>query len=206
MDMTDEKRMFVLDTSVFMSVDIRDQDQEMIDAIDELMELIEDKSREGHEFYMPSTTFQEFREIMENKASDDLISRIEAWIKTMGSPRHDEELPAETVYQFVEEMRKRIDRGLRVSEEAIREVPETEEPDKEHYTKEDVVVSELRDDYREAMRKGVPDSGEDLDLLILSRHLDATLVSEDNGVLNWAEEFGTRHLTGRKLPEILEEL
>ncbi len=204
--MTEEKRIFVLDTSVFMAVDIREQDQGMIDAIDELLSQIKGARDNGHEFYMPSTTFEEFREIMEGKVDEDFLSRIDASIETYGAPRHEERLPAETVYQFIEEMRKRIDRGLRESEKAIRKVPETEEPDREHYSREDKVISELRDDYREAMRKDIPDSGEDLDLLILSRHLDATLVSEDRGVLNWAEKFGSEHLKGNRLPGVLENL
>jgi RNA ligase partner protein len=205
--MTEEiRRKYVLDTSVFMSVDIRDDDQSMVEAIDELMDMIEEASRNGTEFYMPSTTYAEFREIMEGKASDELLQRIDTWINRKGASRHEEELPANTVYQFVEEMRKRIDRGLRISEEAVREVQHTEEPDKEHYSREDKVVSDLRDKYRESMRKGVPDSGEDLDLLILARELDATLVTEDNGILEWSEEFGVQHMKGRRLPGVLEQL
>lgn len=205
--MTEQKsRRYVLDTSLFMAVDIRQPDQSMMDAVKELMDQIEEASGNGVEFYMPSTTYEEFREIMENKASEELMEQIDTWINRKGASRHEEQLPANTVYQFVEEMRKRIDRGLRISEEAVREVEDTEEPDKEHYTKEDVVVSDLRDKYREAMRKGVPDSGEDLDLLILARQLDATLVSEDNGVLGWAEEFGVKHIRGNRFPAVLENL
>jgi hypothetical protein len=51
----------------------------------------------------------------------------------------------------------------------------------------------------------VLDSREDFDLLILARELDAGVVTEDTGIINWAEDFGLRYLRGRDFPTLLDE-
>jgi hypothetical protein len=51
----------------------------------------------------------------------------------------------------------------------------------------------------------VLDSREDFDLLILARELDGGVVTEDTGIINWAEDFGLRYLRGRDFPPLLDE-
>ncbi|MFB6267739.1 MAG: PIN domain-containing protein, partial [Halodesulfurarchaeum sp.] len=48
-------------------------------------------------------------------------------------------------------------------------------------------------------------SREDFDLLILARELEAGVVTEDQGIINWAEDFGLRYMRGREFPDLLEE-
>ncbi|MFW6384191.1 MAG: PIN domain-containing protein, partial [Halodesulfurarchaeum sp.] len=55
------------------------------------------------------------------------------------------------------------------------------------------------------LRQGILDSREDFDLLVLARELEAGVVTEDTGIINWAEEFGLRYLRGREFPPLLEE-
>ncbi|MFW6458807.1 MAG: PIN domain-containing protein, partial [Halodesulfurarchaeum sp.] len=55
------------------------------------------------------------------------------------------------------------------------------------------------------LRQGILDSREDFDLLVLARELEAGVVTEDAGIINWAEEFGLRYLRGREFPALLEE-
>ncbi|MFB6281446.1 MAG: PIN domain-containing protein, partial [Haloferacaceae archaeon] len=55
------------------------------------------------------------------------------------------------------------------------------------------------------LRQGVLDSREDFDLLVLARELDAGIVTEDTGILDWSEDFGLRCLRGRNFPTLLEE-
>jgi len=43
---------------------------------------------------------------------------------------------------------------------------------------------------------GVLDSREDFDLLVLARELDAGVVTEDRGIISWADEFGLRYVRG----------
>jgi hypothetical protein len=105
-------------------------------------------------------------------------------------------------------MSERVNRGLRVSEKAVRKAEEKRDEtleDHDHMTQVDRVISELRDEYRDALRQGVLDSREDFDLLILARELDAGVVTEDQGIINWAEDFGLRYLYGRDFPMLLSE-
>jgi len=197
---------YVLDTSAFLTNYIRD-DESLESAVKGLLETIEQATREENiEFYMPPSTFAELRKILNsNDVDDEVIDSLEAWVTKKSPSRYEISVPGEVVAKFIEDMRDRVNKGLRDAEKAIREVEETEEPDKKHYTSEDVVVSDLRDKYKETMRKGILDSREDLDMLLLSREIDATLVTEDKGVINWAEDFGVSYIKGRKLPQVLEK-
>lgn len=197
---------YVLDTSAFLTNYIRD-DESLESAVKGLLETIEEATRgENIEFYMPPSTFAELRKILNsNDVDDEVIDSLEAWVTKKSPSRYEISVPGEVVAKFIEDMRDRVNKGLRDAEKAIRDVEDTEEPDKQHYTSEDVVVSDLRDKYKETMRKGILDSREDLDMLLLSREIDATLVTEDRGVINWAEDFGVSYIKGRKLPEVLEK-
>lgn len=200
------QKKYVLDTSVFLTNYIRD-DESLESAVRGLLKTIEEATRkEEIEFYMPPSTFSELREILRSSDVDkETMEELEAWITKKSPSRYEISVPGEVVANFVEEMRDRVNKGLRDAEKAIRKVEETEEPEKEHYTSEDVVISDLRDKYKETMRKSILDSREDLDMLLLSRELEATLVTEDKGVINWAEDFGVSYIKGRKLPEILDK-
>lgn len=200
-----EKR-YVLDTSAFLTNYIRD-DESLGSAVRGLLETLEQATREeGIEFYMPPSTFSELREILRSSDVDEeTVDELEAWITKKSPSRYEVSVPGEVVAEFIEDMRERVNKGLRDSEKAIREVEETEEPEKEHYTSEDVVISDLRDKYKETMRKGILDSREDLDMLLLSREMEATLVTEDKGVINWAEDFGVSYVKGRNLPNVLDQ-
>ena len=96
-----------------------------------------------------------------------------------------------------------------MSEEALREVeqldPDAPGADESYRTEADRVLSRLRDKYRQALRQGVLDSREDFDLLILARELDAGVVTEDRGIIGWADDFGLRYMKGRDFPDLLEE-
>ena len=200
------QRKYVLDTSTFLTNYIRD-DESLESAVKGLLETIEESTRKQDiEFYMPPSTFSELREILrDNNVEDETVEKLEAWITKKSPSRYEVEVPGEAVANFIEDMRDRVNKGLRDAEKAIREVEETEEPEKKHYTSEDVVISDLRDKYKETMRKGILDSREDLDMLLLSREIEATIVTEDKGVISWAEDFGVSYVKGRNLPSVLEE-
>ncbi|MFB6245693.1 MAG: RNA ligase partner protein [Candidatus Nanohaloarchaea archaeon] len=203
--MSEEK--FVVDTSAFMTEGARKEGESMAEAVERILDLFETAEGRGHRFYMPSSTFEELREILEGSVSDATIKKLNARVRKRDPARYEVNVSGEFLHEFIDEMRERVDRGLRLSEKAVREVEEMEEdPDHEHYDKSDVVISDLRDDYKEALRKGILDSREDLDLLLLGRELDAAVVSEDRGVLRWAGEFGLRQIEGSDFPGVLEEL
>lgn len=202
------KQRFVLDTSALLTEDIRDEGQDVEAAIDELLELIASARLSlGISCYMPPSVYEECTRMLETRDVDEeVLTRLGTWVIRKHPDRYGVSIPAEVVYEFIDEMSDRVNRGLRVSEEAVRRAeqlePETLE-DHEHKTVTDEVISELRSKYRDSLRKGVLDSREDFDLLILARELDAGVVTEDAGIIDWTEDFGLRYLRGNEFPDLL---
>jgi RNA ligase partner protein len=204
------KQRFVLDTSLFITEEIREDDEDLETAVLRLLELIaEAKLSLGVSCYMPPSIREELTTMLEDRDVDEEVySKLNTWVIAKHPDRYGVQMPAEVVYEFVDEMSTRVDRGLRVAEEAVREAGTIdEEPLDEHEYKTDVdeVVSELRDKYRRALRQGILDSREDFDLLVLAAELDAGVVTEDQGIIGWAESFGLRYLRGSDFPTLLEE-
>jgi RNA ligase partner protein len=204
------KQRFVLDTSLFITEEIREDDEDLETAVLRLLELIaEAKLSLGVSCYMPPSIREELTTMLEDRGVDEEVySKLNTWVIAKHPDRYGVQMPAEVVYEFVDEMSTRVDRGLRVAEEAVREAGAIEEePLDEHEYKTDIdeVVSELRDKYRRALRQGILDSREDFDLLVLAAELDAGVVTEDQGIIGWAESFGLRYLRGSDFPTLLEE-
>lgn len=200
-----DKERFVIDTSVFMSNQIRDNES-MGSAIGRLLDQIESAEEDGLEVYMPSSTMEEFEEIIENSEVDQEKAEMLNNIITRKPPaRYEVMIPGEMLYKFVEDMRERVNKGLRISEKAVRtDIDEVEEPEDEYITKKDTIVSDLRKDYKRALRKDIVDSKEDLDILLLARELDAGVVTEDRGIIEWSEDLGVSYMKGRDFPDFLE--
>ncbi|GAB3037390.1 RNA ligase partner protein [Natronobiforma cellulositropha] len=204
------KQRFVLDTSVFLTDEIRDDGESLEDALERLLDLLAQARLELHiSCYMPPSIHDELTTILESRGvSDDLTSKLNTWVIRKHPARHEVAIPANVVYEFVDEMSDRVNRGLRVSEEAVRRAETTQgEPpaEDEYMSAVDTVISDLRSKYREALRRGVLDSREDFDLLVLGIELEAGVVTEDTGIIAWTEDFGLRYLRGREFPDLLEE-
>jgi RNA ligase partner protein len=204
------RQRFVLDTSVFVTEEIRRDDESLEAAIDRLLDLIARAKLElAISCYMPPSVYRELTDILEDRDVDEAtLSKLDTWVINKNPDRFGVAIPAAAVLTFVDEMSDRVNRGLRVAEDAVREAGELEGrplDEAEHMTDVDRLVSQLRDRYRRALRQGVLDSREDFDLLVLARELDAGIVTEDTGILDWSEDFGLRCLRGRNFPTLLEE-
>jgi len=204
------KQRFVLDTSVFITEAIRDDGQDLEGACLDLLTLIADaKLTLNISCYMPPTIDEELTQMLRDRDVDEAVfAKLDTWVITKAPARYEVQVPAHIVYQFVDEMSDRVNRGLRVAEKAVREAEGSSgDPvdDHDHMTEVDRVVSDLRDEYRRALRQGVLDSREDFDLLILARELEAGVVTEDQGIVGWADDFGLRYLEGRNFPALLRE-
>ncbi|WP_049921240.1 RNA ligase partner protein [Halopiger djelfimassiliensis] len=204
------KQRFVLDTSLFITEEIRTDGESLEDAVLRLLELIANaRLNLGISCYVPPTIHDELTTMLTAREVDDEVySKLNTWVIRKHPDRYEVSIPANVVYSFVDEMSERVDRGLRVSEKAVREADRTgDEPleDHEHKTAVDAVISDLRDKYRSALRTGVLDSREDFDLLVLARELDAGVVTEDKGIIDWTEDFGLRYIRGREFPVLLEQ-
>lgn len=205
------RQQFVLDTSLFITEGIREEGESLESAVLRLLELVATARLELNvSCYMPPSIHDELTTMLRDREVDEAVfSKLDTWVVRKSPDRYGVQIPADIVYEFIDEMSSRVDRGLRVSEEALREVEQLDSDapgaDESYRTEADRVLSRLRDKYRQALRQGVLDSREDFDLLILARELDAGVVTEDRGIVSWADEFGLRYVRGGRFPTLLEE-
>ncbi|ADB61398.1 Protein of unknown function UPF0278 [Haloterrigena turkmenica DSM 5511] len=211
------RQQFVLDTSLFITEEIRRGDESLEPAVIRLLDLVATARLELNiSCYVPPSIHDELATMLRERDVDEAVfSRLDTWVVRKSPDRYGVTIPANIVYNFIDEMSDRVDRGLRVSEQAIREVEQldpdalasdpTDDGREEYMTDADRILSNMRDKYRGALRQGVLDSREDFDLLILARELDAGVVTEDRGIISWADEFGLRYVRGGQFPTLLEE-
>ncbi|NPB05212.1 MAG: RNA ligase partner protein [Aquificae bacterium] len=189
------KLTFVLDTSVFTNPQLYKKfSQDVIDAAEDLLYLME---HSGGEFYMPLSTYDELQKMLK---LGPLTPKFELVVKLRNPKKFLLTVPAEFLYKFISDLRNRINKGLRVAEEHVRSAQGRE--------KESVgeVIRSLREKYREALRQGILDSKEDVDVILLAYELDAVLVSADEGIRNWAKELGVKLINPEYFKELLEEM
>lgn len=206
------RQQFVLDTSLFITEGIREDDESLEVAVLRLLDLVATARLELNiSCYMPPSIHDELTTMLRDRdVSEEVFERLDTWVVRKSPDRYGVHIPADIVYEFIAEMSGRVDRGLRVSEEALREVEQLD-PDaltaegNDYVTEADRILSRMRDKYRRALRQGVLDSREDFDLLILAKELDAGVVTEDRGIVSWADEFGLRYVRGGRFPTLLEE-
>lgn len=145
-------------------------------------------------FYMPPSVLAELRHFTD---AERLPGDLELIIHLRAPRRHDITVPGTFLYELIEDIRHRIDRGLRVAEKAVREVQPTSV---------DRTIRRLRERYRDALRTGLLDSSEDLDVILLAVELDGAVASADQGLVRWAEKGGLRLLPPERLRGLLEHL
>ncbi|MEA5444997.1 RNA ligase partner protein [Gammaproteobacteria bacterium AB-CW1] len=187
-------RRFVLDTSIFTNPTTMAQfSDDPMECIRVFLSLARETPTE---FYMPLSVYEEFQRVREmGELAADF--ETEVWIR---SPRRFQlTIPAEVMYEFINEVRERIDRGLRIAEEHTKRAGELS-------TMEPEIITELRERFRSAMRKGLLDSREDVDVVLLAMELDAELASADQGMRKFANRVGVKLVTPEYLRRIMENL
>jgi len=186
---------FVLDTSIFVNPEIR---KRFGDSPTEAMKTFlsyAEKLFGRVEFYMPPGIYREVMHFVD----EELKPEIELYIIKKPPNLHDLKIPAFVVYELIDDIRRRVDKGLRVAEKAVREsVVEMDNVDK--------VIQKLRRNYRKALREGIVDSKEDFELILLAKELDATIVSADVGILTWAQKMGIKWIDASTFKDVLEGL
>ncbi|PSQ11450.1 RNA ligase partner protein [Halobacteriales archaeon QS_5_70_15] len=206
----------MLDTSLFITEGIRREAESLEEAVLRLLDLVATARLELNiSCHVPPSIHDELTTMLrEREVSEEVFSRLDTWVVRKSPDRYGVTIPANIVYELIDEMSDRVDRGLHVSEEALREVerldPEeltrgTDEDSEAYMTEADRILSDMRDKYRRALRQGVLDSREDFDLLVLARELEAGVVTGDRGIISWADEFGLRYVRGGRFPTLLEE-
>lgn len=180
----------VLDTSLFVNPDVRASlGRTPTEALETFLFL----AAQIHilEFYMPPSVFEELLHFVEReRIPGDLL----VILHQKPPKKHELKCPAFLLYELIEEIRERVNKGLRVAESAVRSA-EKRKPDE--------IIQDLRRKYREALREGIIDSKEDVDLLLLAMELDALLITADQGLIKWAEKLGIRWLFPEKFRDYL---
>jgi RNA ligase partner protein len=180
----------VLDTSLFVNPEVRESfGRTPTEAIETFLSLA--AQIPTLEFYMPPSIFEELKNFIEpEKLSGDLL----LYLQQKPPQKYELTCPAFLLYELIEDIRERVNKGLRVAEKAVRGVTKTGEEE---------IIKDLRRKYREALREGIIDSKEDVDLILLARELDALLVTADQGIIKWAEKLGIKWLLPSKFKEYL---
>ncbi len=185
-----KKGAVVLDTSLFVNPEVREHfGRTPTEALENFLSLA--SQLQATEFYMPPTIFEELLNFIEpEKISGDLL----VVLQQKPPKRYELSCPALILYELIEDIRERVNKGLRIAEKAVRGAAKTGEEE---------IIKDLRRKYREALREGIIDSKEDVDLILLARELDALLVTADQGLIKWAEKLGIKWLVPSKFKEYL---
>lgn len=181
----------VLDTSLFVNPDVKDSlGRTPTDALNHFLSIA------SHitilEFYMPPSVFEELLNFVEK---DRITGELLLELHQKPPKKHELMTPAFFLYELIEDIRERVNKGLRIAEKAVRS-SENKQTDE--------IIQDMRRKYRDALREGIIDSKEDVDLLLLALELDALLITADQGLIKWAEKLGIRWLFPEKFRDYLE--
>ncbi len=190
-NLKDEK--FVIDTSIFTNPDVYISfGRTPTTALKNFLKLI--NKLEGPNFYMPPSIYEELMNFIDG---DKIPKDLQIRIFQKPPKKYEMDVPAFLLYELIDDVRHRIDKGLRVAEQAVRDVISDTGPE---------TITNLRRKYRSALREGIIDSKEDVDLILLARELDGILVTADIGIMTWANKLGIRFVESRNLRGIINSL
>jgi len=193
MEKTFKLERVIIDTSIFTNPDVYQSFGESpTEALRAFLQII--GKIDGPTFYMPPSIYQELLNFVEIK---EIPTDMQIRIFQKPPKRYEITVPAFLLYELIEDVRHRIDKGLRVAEEAVRETSPETEPE---------MIANLRKKYRAALREGIIDSKEDVDLILLAKEMDGILMSADTGIVKWADKLGIRYIDPRLLRGILDRL
>lgn len=211
------KQRFVLDTTAFTDNVLRDDmgDGNLTKSVDVMLDLLaRSRIKLNISCHMPPVTYKEFSDYMARyDCPEEVMVKAETWIVKKTPNRYDTQIPSEIFYEYVQDMRERMNKGMKTSENAIWEssvesmVMTSRGEDKTKVEMEIIgkAIKDFRKKYRAALRKGTLDSAPDLDVLLLAKELGAGVVAADEGIRVWAERLGLRFLNANSFPKMLKE-
>lgn len=184
------ERKFVLDTSLFVNPASRKKFGKTPDAA--VKGFIKKIKKTDAEFFIPPLIFKELKNFINKKTADEL----EVHVKKRAPNLHAIYLPAAVFDDFIDDVRARMSKGLRLAEEFARD----NRPDNE------IKLRKLREKYRSALRTGILDSREDFELLLLAKELDATVITSDEGAKKFADSIGCERLDAGRFHTLLTKM
>ncbi len=124
--------------------------------------------------YVPSSIFRE----LSHFAPEGALMNLRRIAVIRGPDLYSMQFPAAIFHTFISDIRVRINKGLRIAEEAIESSKTADN------------IRRIRNEYRAAMRSGIIDSVEDLDVVLLAKEIGGTILSADEGIINMADSLG----------------
>ncbi len=192
-DLERERERLVPDTSIFTNPDVyREFGDSPTEAFLRFLELAAEAPRV--KVYMPASVYEELKKMLKKPK---LSPRARAIFRVKSPKKYEIHIPAFLLYELIDDLRQRINKGLRVAEEAVR-ASAHKDPDE--------IINALRRKYREALREGIVDSKEDIEFILLALELDGLLLSADRGILSLADKLGIRWVPPEEIRETLEGL
>ena len=181
----------VIDTSIF----INPQSLKFFgsNSQEALVNFVQKARRRKILLYMPPSTFEELLKFLKdvNLPLEEL-----SYIIKKPPKKYEIFVPSLFLYELVEEMRRRINKGLRIAEKYSRYGLSKKKEEEE-------LIKSLREEFRIALREGMIDSIQDVDLLILAKELESPLLSSDQGLITWAQKLGIETLSLKEAKSFL---
>ncbi len=183
---------YVLDTTSFTEARLRRElgKSSLEETVREIASILrEARLRLRARFYMTPSTWSELRRILlGNTVSLDTVHEVSTWITVKAPDKLSIQIPASIFSEYVADIRRRLLKGLRVAESAVRKAARQCSGEESECLGE--AIRDLRDKYREATRKGLVDSVEDLDTILLALELKGIIVTSDQGIKRLGEQLG----------------
>lgn len=216
------KQRFVLDTTSLTDLQTRESlgYTSLCEGMKEILNLIAE-ARMQYEIscYVPyPSVYKEILEFVSHNSCDREVSvKIDTWLVKKSPDRYRVDVTSQIFHEYVAYMREKINKGMGVAEEAIREAanecllrenPKSLKKEEREEVEREVIggiIGKFRNKYRVALRYGILDSAPDIDVLILAKELDAAVVSSDYGIEKWAEQLGVRFVPANTFPMMLKE-
>jgi uncharacterized protein len=180
-----------VDTSVFINPD----SFSLIDKNSQaaFCTFIEKAKKKNIPVYIPPSVMRElFGFLNPDRIPKDLIS----WIRKKPPKKYEIFVPSLFLYELIEETRQRTNKGLRIAEKYSHYSFSKKKPEED-------LIKGLRTEFRTALREGIIDSKQDVDLLILAKELNSPLISADQGLIEWADKLGVESIPIPEIKEIL---
>lgn len=179
----------VLDTSIFVNPDSRRLFGETPrKALENFLEIA--KTKTNIKCCMPPSVYEELI-----KFTRELHPKLNIFIEKRPPASYLSGIPALLFYEFIEDTRSRVNKGLRIVEKYTRRGLKEEE---NHQITQELIQS-ARQEYRIALREGTLDSKEDFDLILLAKELNAYLATSDQGLIKWAYKLGITCFSAQEL-------
>lgn len=162
----------VIDTSIFVNPETR---KCLGDSADEAITgFLEMCRRFTLEVFLPMSVFRE----LSNFADPGVLKILRAHAVVRAPDLYNIYVPAAIFHTFVRELRIRVNKGLHIAEQAIKsdDLPEN--------------VRWVRQHYREALRSGIVDSVEDLEVVLMAKEIRGVVLTSDQGIANMAGSLG----------------